>query len=288
VGYEHPDIIATPRPISDAELESCVQNGVSAVTEISVGLNAIVVVNSRKATQHNFTTSKLFAALAAEVQRGKVIVKNPVNRWKEIDPSLPDARIQIIGPVPTSSAYEAFMELVMEAGCESYPSIRALENPRRFEVCHALRRDGAFIEGARNQNAIVDWLKDHPKGFGITSFSVYSQHRDFIAANKVDGVFPTLETVADGSYNLSRPVFVYVKTKHVEAVNGLEEFLYEFTSERSIGPDGYLLDKGLIPLDDRGRNRARDLAISLTTLSRYAGESFFKHTPVAPSIRNAR
>jgi hypothetical protein len=46
-------------------------------------------------------------------------------------------------------------------------------------------------------------------------------------------------------------------------VPGLQQLVYELTSERSLSPEGYLAEDGLVPLDEQGRNRARDRALAL-------------------------
>jgi phosphate transport system substrate-binding protein len=268
VGFEHPDINVTPRAMTDGEFEICRARGVTDITEMVIGLDGIVLVNSRASPRHDFKRAELFAALAAEVEVEGKIVRNRFKRWAEIHPSLPDAEIEIMGPPPTSATYDALLKLVMEPGCETFPKIAALGEGRRFRVCHTLRRDGVFIEGTKNENALIEWLRGHPTAFGIARFSLLRENAGVIAGNLIEGVSPTLDSHSNGSYALSRPVFLYVKKRHVDAIKGLQQFLYEVASERAIGPDGYLAEKSFIPLDNRGRNRVRDLTLSLATISR--------------------
>ena len=114
---------------------------------------------------------------------------------------------------------------------------------------------------------MINWLHEHPDAFGIMPFLLYQENNDVNAANDINGVSPTAENITNGRYALARPIYLYVKTKHVDAVKGLQKLLYEFTSEHAIGPDGYLAEKGFIPLDDQGRNSARDAALSLAPIS---------------------
>jgi phosphate transport system substrate-binding protein len=134
-----------------------------------------------------------------------------------------------------------------------------------------MRTDDAFIRGPRNENALLEWLQDNPTAFAITRYSFLMQNQDIIAGNSINGVTPTVETISDGSYPSTRPLYVYVKTKHVAAVKGLQDFLYELTNDHTIGPDGYLAvetDAGFVPLDNQGRNHARDMALSLPAMNR--------------------
>jgi phosphate transport system substrate-binding protein len=202
------------------------------------------------------------------VEVGGEFVPNPFVKWTEVDPSLPSFDIRVMGLPTNSPSVDAFIGRIMEAGCKAFPKITALGEAQRFQVCHTMRSDGAFVQGGRNEDYMLNWLRNHPEGFAIASYSFFGEKSDIIAANSIDGVFPTLEEIAGGAYPLSRPIYLYVKTKHVDDVKGLQKFLYEFTSEHAIGPEGYLVEKGLIPLDDRGRNHARDLALSLATISR--------------------
>jgi phosphate transport system substrate-binding protein len=267
IGFEHPDINAASRRITDSELAKCKTNGVDLITEIIVGLDGIVLANSKAAKQYNFTTSQLFRAVAAEVASHGQIAKNTSVVWREIDSALPNVEIKLMGPPPASGTYYAFLDLIMEDGCRAYSKIADLTHARRFEVCRNVRKDDAFVMGIKNDGLMIKWLQEHPEAFGILPFLLWQENDDVVAANSINGVFPTVDNITNGRYALARPIFLYVKTKHVDAVKGLQKFLYEFTSEHAIGPDGYLVEKGFIPLDDRRRNSARDAALSLSPIS---------------------
>jgi phosphate transport system substrate-binding protein len=266
VGYETPDINATPRPIARSEFRNCIENGVNKVTEIIVGLDALVLVNSKNAPPIDLTVSQLFSSLAEMVEKDGKIVENPYEIWNHISSSLPDTQIKVMGPPPLSALHDDFLELIMESGCQSFPLTAALQGIRRFEVCNALRSKPYYTEGLKNESMIIEWLQDNTDAFAIVPFSVLQQNNDALKGNLISGIAPTIDNIVKGNYALTRPIYLYVKTKHVGEIKGLQKFLYEFTSERAIGPEGYLIDKGFIPLDDRGRNAARDMALSLTTI----------------------
>ena len=271
IGEEHPDITGASRPMRASEFENCVDNQVLEVTEIQIGYDGIVLANARGAEHMDISKEQLFAALAAEVEVDGEIVANPYTRWNEIDPSLPDVEIEVLGPPPTSGTRDAFVELVMEEGCEAYEAIAALEetDEDRFEaVCATMREDGAFIEAGENDNLIVQRLQANPAAFGIFGFSFLEENRDAISGNSIGGVEPEFESIASGEYGVSRSLFVYVKKAHVEVIPGMLEFIAEYTSDGSWGPEGYLAGIGLIPLPDEMRAEQRTAAMNLTPMSR--------------------
>jgi len=264
VGFQHPDLVATPRPMTDAEWDFCNRNGVGAVTEIAIGLDAIVLVNLKSSPQYDFTIPQLFNAIAAEVADDGKVVPNPFTRWHEISPQFPDWPIEIMGPPCGSSTYDALIQMVMLPGCNHFPAIQALDPSGRFRACRMLR-DGSkrFVEGLKHPSQRVRWLARHPQAFAFLRYPIYMDYSDQLAANRIHGVPPAMETISDKDYPLSRPIYLYVKTPHVAAIPGLQQFLYEATSERAIGPEGYLVKSGFVPLEHRGRNHARDQALSL-------------------------
>jgi phosphate transport system substrate-binding protein len=268
IGFEHPDINVTPRPITDTEWAHCNQNGVTEIIEMTIGLEGIVLANYKTSAQYNFTTAQIFAALAEEIEVGGEIRKNPFSRWNDIDPNLPNQPIKVMGPPAASAFYDAFIELIMVKGGASFPSIAALDETRRHTISHTLRRDGAYIESPRYEYNMLAWLKENSGAFGILRYSLLGNQTDILKANKINGVAPTADTIAAGAYPLSRPIYLYIKRKHVDAVKGLQKFLYESSSEKAIGPEGYLSEIGFIALDDRGRNQARNQALSLETMSK--------------------
>ena len=256
VGETHPDFTNASRRIKASEIELCASNGVESITEVKIGFDGIVLANSKDADPISLTIPQIFAALAAEVEVDGAIVENPYTMWNEIDASLPAAKIEVLGPPPTSGTRDAFVELVMETGCETYPAIAALEDSDedRFEsVCATMREDGAFVEAGENDNLIVNKLKENPAALGIFGFSFLDQNLDLMQGSLIDGVEPTFENIADGAYPVSRSLYFYMKNAHVGVIDGMLDFVSEFTSDKAMGEEGYLTDKGLIPLDEEER-----------------------------------
>ena len=259
VGVEHPDITNSSRRIKASEVELCAKNGVAEIVEVKVGYDGIVLANAKGAQQFELTRRQVFMALAKEVpdpEGDDGLVENPYNTWSDIDASLPDVKIEVLGPPPTSGTRDAFVELAMEGGCKSFPSIAAVKDRDKGEfqaICHTIREDGAYIEAGENDNLIVQKLESNPNALGIFGYSFLDQNYDKVQGSVVDGVEPDFEAIADGSYPVSRPLFFYVKKAHVGVIPGIKEFLDEFTREATWGEDGYLSDRGLIPLPEDER-----------------------------------
>ena len=212
---------------------------------------------------------QIFRALAKQIPIDGKLVDNPYTKWSDIDASLPATKIEVMGPPPTSGTRDAFVELAMEGGARQIPMLSDLRksDKKRFkQIAHTLREDGAYIEAGENDNLIVQKLGANPSALGIFGFSFLDQNTDRVQGSLVNGVAPTFEAIASGEYAISRSLYFYLKKAHVGEVPGLEEYVAEFTSDRAAGEEGYLSDKGLIPLPDSQRMAVRKSATSLALL----------------------
>ncbi len=250
VGVDYPDISNASRAIKDSEIETCAANGVTEITEIKIGFDGIVIANSKAAPEIDLTREQIWLALAKDVPVDGALVPNPYMTWSDMDASLPATKIEVLGPPPTSGTRDAFVELVMDKGCEAFAEIEALEGDARKAACQTVREDGAYIDAGENDNLIVQKLEANPAALGIFGYSFLDQNADKLQASHIEGVEPTFEAIADGSYPVSRSLFFYVKNAHVDVIPGIREFVAEFVSDRASGEDGYLADKGLIPLPE--------------------------------------
>ena len=269
VGTEHPDITNASRRIKASEFETCGKNGITVV-EVKIGFDGIVLANDKSGPDITLTKQQVFQALAKEVPVAGKLVPNPYTKWSDIDASLPDAKIEVLGPPPTSGTRDAFVELAMEGGARKFEMLKAMrkEDKKAFKaVAHAMREDGAFIEAGENDNLIVQKLQANPAAIGIFGFSFLDQNADVIKGANVDGADPTFENIAGGDYGVSRSLFFYVKKEHVGVVPGVSDFVGEFTSDKAWGDEGYLVDKGLIPLPEGDRKAVRQGALTLSPLS---------------------
>jgi phosphate transport system substrate-binding protein len=270
VGVRHPDITNSSRRIKQSEVNRCAKNGVTAITEVKIGFDGIVIANARKGKPMALSLKQIFMALAKNVPVQGNLTKNPYKTWNQINPALPATRIEILGPPPTSGTRDAFVELAMEGGAKTFPSLAFLrkKNKRAFKnVAHTLREDGAFIEAGENDNLIVQKLEANPAALGIFGFSFLDQNRDKVRGNTIGGVTPSFENIADGKYSISRSLYFYVKAAHVGKIPGIKAFIKQFTSAKAWGDTGYLTDKGLIPLSRIERRKMAKSARAMKLLS---------------------
>jgi phosphate transport system substrate-binding protein len=253
VGVDYPDITNSSRAIKRSEVDMCAANGVDGIVEVKIGYDGIVIANAIDAAAVSLTRAEIFHALAKQVpgRRDGELIDNPHRTWADVNPELPNSRIEVLGPPPTSGTRDAFVELAMEGGCRTVPWLRALSGSdadRYLQICHTIREDGAFVEAGENDNLIVQKLEANPDAFGIFGFSFLDQNAEKVKGAEIDGIMPTFDAIADGKYPVSRPLYFYVKKAHVDVIPGLRGFLREFTSERAWGDEGYLSDRGLIPM----------------------------------------
>ncbi len=261
VGVNHPDITNSSRRIKRSEVERCEENGVGDIVEVKIGYDGIVLANSKKTERMRVSRRDVFLALAREVPDpggAEKLVPNPYRTWRDVNPALPARKIVVLGPPPTSGTRDAFAELALEGGCESFGFLAAMKQADKAAykaACHSIREDGAYVEAGENDNLIVQKLEADPDAFGVFGFSFLDQNLDRLQGSMVDGVAPEFEAIADGGYPVSRSLYFYVKKAHVGKIPGIEGFLAEFTSDKAWGEEGYLTDKGLIPMpaDERGK-----------------------------------
>ena len=268
IGLGHPDITNASRRIKKSEFSKCSAKGIG-ITEVKIGFDGIVLANSKKTKALKITKKQIFQALAHKVPVNGKLVANPYKKWSDIDPSLPNSKIEVLGPPPTSGTRDAFSELALEGGAKKFPTLAALrkKNKKAFKkVAHAVREDGAFVEAGENDNLIVNKLEANPNAYGIFGFSFLDQNSDKLHGASVDGELPTFENIAGGQYGVSRSLFFYVKHQHVAVVPGIKEFIAEFTNENTWGTEGYLVDKGLIPLPEATRKSISNSASGMAKL----------------------
>ncbi len=251
VGEGTPDIALASRPMKPGEWDDCREAGVT-VAEVRIGSDGVVVATDRQGADYRLSLEQLYRALAAETPGpdGRFI-PNPNATWREVDPALPPVRIQVYGPPPTSGTRDAFVELGMEAGAKKIPALAALkeQDEDAFKArAHTLREDGGWVDAGENDNALLQTLTRTPGSLGVFGFSFLGQNRDRVKAATVNGVAPSTETIADGSYPLARTLYLYVKKQHLQRTPAIRAYLAEFLSDAASGKGGYLADQGMIPL----------------------------------------
>lgn len=303
VGLNTPDITNASRRIKKGEFDNCTKAGIK-ITEVKVGFDGIVLANSKKSDRMQLTKKQIFLALAAKVPDPASpdtikLIPNPYKNWSDIDPSLPNTKIEVLGPPPTSGTRDAFSELALEGGAKTIGWLKALRKAKADDetynktikalglnkeslmkkgklisgkkvftkLAHAIREDGAYVEAGENDNLIIQKLEANPKAVGVFGFSFLDQNADKVQGAIVDGAEPTFGNIASGKYGVSRSLFFYVKQAHIGKVPGIQEFVAAFTNENAWGDEGYLVDKGLIPLPKADRDAISKAASERAPLS---------------------
>ena len=254
IGEQHPDITNASRAMKASEGKRCQQNGVTDIIEIVVGNDGIAFANSVDAPKVNFTANQIWQAMAEKGPKPQ--------KWSEIDPSLPDVKIEILTPPPTSGTRDAWNSLVMNSGCDD------LVKSVNKKDCALMREDGAVVEAGENDSLIIQKLAANPQAFGIFGFSYLDSNPDKIQASTINGVEISLDSIQSYEYPVARPLFFYVKKAHIGIVPGIREYLQEFTSDEAIGEEGYLADLGLVPLDEQSLARVLDAANNLVAMNK--------------------
>jgi len=239
IGPQHPDVANASRAMKKSEFETCAKNGVTDILEIKIGFDGLTIAENKAGALSALTKKQVYLALAKTIPVNGQMVANPNKTWKDVDASLPAIKIEVLGPPPTSGTRDSFLELFMEAGCD-------LENKK---ACHAIREDGAFIEAGENDNLIAQKLAANKNALGVFGYSFLEENTDKLKGLKIDGIAPSFETISSAKYTAARPLFVYIKKQHIGVIPGLKEFANEYVSDKAIGEEGYLSDRGLVSLD---------------------------------------
>ena len=253
-GVETPDITMASRRIKQSEIDACAKNGFRNLLEIKIGYDGIAFASAKKSAPFKFTETELYLALAKEVPHPKgypELVANPYGLWNEISPSLPRVPIRIYGPPPTSGTRDILIEQLIDKACNQHDFLRELASKDNDEFrrrCYTFREDGAYINSGESDIRVVRKLIDDESAVGILGYNYLDQNNDALQAARINGISPVFEIIENGTYPLSRPLYLYVKHNRANSIAGIKEFLLEFTSAGSWGTDGYLVDKGLIPL----------------------------------------
>ena len=268
VGAQFPDLTNASRAIKPAEVDSCAKAGVKDIVEVKVGYDGLSLANSKKSPLFKLSRKEIYLALAKQVpdpENNQNLIANPYKTWNQINKALPADKIEVLGPPPTSGTRDSFVELVLESGCSNFSWIKTLKDvdePRFKKVCDTLREDGGYVEAGENDNLIVQKLEANPAALGIFGYSYLEENEDKLGGSLLEGVSPVFETIASGKYPASRPLFIYVKKAHIGVIPGIKEFVTEYVSDKALGQEGYLADKGLIPPSDAERTKIRTDALA--------------------------
>jgi len=264
-GPDTPDIVNASRRMHLDEFNRCQANGVEEIVEIKVGRDGIAFVSAvDEGVELELTPEIVYRALAANPYGEQQSAEN----WSDIDPSLPDTPIIVYGPPASSGTREAMQKLVMEPACTANADMAALEDGDEaafIRNCDALRGDSAYSEQGEKDDLIVRKVGNNPRAVGVFGYSYLEENQDLVKALPMNGVMPTAETIADGSYPASRPLYIYVKKAHVGVTPGLEQFVAQWAE--SWGEGGPLAAIGLVPATEETRAESAAAATNLTAMT---------------------
>ncbi len=252
-GDKFPDIANASRRIKPGEAAECGKNGVGDILEIKIGYDGIVLATGVSGPKYNLTKEQIFKALARQIPQNGKLIDNPYHKWSEIDKKLPAEKIVVYGPPPTDGTRDSFAEQVLQESCANLPEFKATypNAKTRAVACKFIREDGAYVEIGSNYNLIIQKLINSAGALGIMGYNYLAENAGKIRGAAVDGVTPDFSTITEGKYPLARGLYIYVKSANIAGTPGIREFLRELVSEKAIGQEGYLVEKGLVPLKQK-------------------------------------
>jgi phosphate transport system substrate-binding protein len=262
-GVQHPDIEDASRRMKKSEYDECLKNGVKDVVEIQVGLDGIAFAEAKGGMGLQLTPADIYKALAANPY-GK---PNTAKTWKDVNPAFPAEQILVYGPPSTSGTRDALKELILGKGCDADPAMKALKDSdkaKHDKVCGEIRTDGAYVDSGENDNLIVQKLEANNKAIGIFGYSYLEENADKLTGLTMGGVTPTYASIADFTYPGARPLYIYVKAAHLNAIRGLKEYVAEWA--RSWGKDGMLAKAGMVVAPDDVLAKSTSIAAGMTPL----------------------
>jgi phosphate transport system substrate-binding protein len=270
IGVDKADVTNASRRIKKGEFEACQKNGVSEIIEVNIGFDGLTIAQSKTGAPMKLTLAQVFLALAEQVPAadGK-LVANPHKVWSDIDPALPNVRIEVLGPPPTSGTRDSLHELFLEKGAEQIPALKALKSadPKAFEkTWKSIRRDGAYVEAGENDNVIVQKLEINKDALGVFGYSFLEENAAKLRGVDLEAAEPTFENIASGKYKGARRMYVYFKKQHFGVIPGLDKFLAQYVSEKTLGQDGTLARKGLVSLPKAELEAVRKSALAGETM----------------------
>jgi phosphate transport system substrate-binding protein len=257
VGAAHPDIANASRRMKKSEYDECAAKGVKDIVEIQVGLDGIAFAEATGGPNLALTPVDVYKALAAN-PFGK---PNAARNWNEVNPALPAIPILVYGPPSTSGTRDALAELILTKGCDGDPAMKALKDTDKDahkKACTEVRSDGAYVDSGENDNLIVQKIAANPKALGVFGFSFLEENMDKLKGVTMSGVAPTYDSISDFSYPGARPLFIYVKAAHLNAIKSLKPYVLAWT--QAWGPDGALKRQGMVIAPDDVRTANAEIA----------------------------
>lgn len=261
IGGDKPDVENASRQIKKSEYDLCVKNGVKTVIEVPIGIDGLTFIEDKGATPMNLTVKDIYGALAANPY-GK---PNTAKTWHDVNPALPERKIRVMGPPPTSGTRDSLADLILAKGCESDPAMKALkgtDEKKQKDICTKVREDGVYVEAGENDNLLVQKVSVDKDTIGVLGFSFLEENADKVKAVSLAGVAPTEETISNLTYPGSRKLYLYVKGEHLAVKPKLKQFVAAYA--KAWGKGGMLEKRGLVPFSGTDASSAVAQATALT------------------------
>lgn len=254
---ESVDIVNASRAMKDEEKADCAAAGVTDITEVKLGYDGIVFASDIGAQPFALTPAMVYLA----INENSVIPS-----WDIVDASLPAQKISMLIPGTKHGTREVFDIKVLIQGCKDtgmYEEIlaRVGDAKEAEKECASIRTDGFVVEIDGDYTETLSRMKTDPSAVGVFGLSFYENNSDVLHVATMNGIEPSVQTIADGSYPVSRPLFFYVKNSHVATVPGLIDFVNYFVSDGVAGPGGMLEEYGLVPDPELSATQEAVLAI---------------------------
>ena len=252
VGTEHTDVANASRAIREKEIAACAENGVTDIIEVRIGYDGIVFASQIDGPAYTaFTPSDIFNALAPKVMVDGALVDNPYTMWSDFNSDLPSDEILAFIPGTKHGTREVFEEKVIAAGCEATGAMEAMiaggmSEDDAEDACLEVRTDGKSVDIDGDYTETLASIDANSNAIGVFGLAFYENNTDKLKVATMSGVEPTTETIAEGVYPVSRPLFFYIKKAHIGVIPGLKEYAEFFVSDEIAGPDGPLAEYGLV------------------------------------------
>ncbi len=258
VGEDTIDIANSSSKIKQSDIDTCTANGVTEIMEVRFGYDGIVFASDVNGAEFALTPAQIFNAVGAKVAKDGALADNPAKTWAEVDAALPAQDILVLAPGSKHGTREVFDVKVLEVGCKETGALDLLtataegaddkeKAANALKACHNLRTDGAAVEIDGDYTETLSRLDANKNAVGVFGLSFYENNTDKLKVATINGIMPSVETIADASYPVSRPLFFYVKKQHIGVIPGLQEYIDFFVSDDMVGPEGALVEYGLVP-----------------------------------------
>ena len=230
--------------------------------EVRFGYDGIVFASDIKGPAFAFKPADWYNALAAQVAQDGKLVANPYGTWKSLNAELPDQELIAFIPGTKHGTREVFDTKVIVAGCKEtgafdlFKAAQGGDDKKAEAECNKLRTDGKSVDIDGDYTETLSRIAANKNAIGVFGLSFYQNNTDKLQVATMNGVTPSVETVAKGEYPVSRPLYFYVKKAHLGVIPGLQEYIDFFVSDDIAGPDGPLAAYGLVADPELAKTQA--------------------------------